>query len=59
MPDVVVVKVDKDALKESPPAPKPDLRWTRLWRLAQFPLDLLWRLLRKLWAFLPPRRSKE
>ena len=59
MPDVVVVKVDKEELNEAPPAPKPDPRWTRLWRLLQSPLGFLWRLLWKLWALLPPRRAKK
>ena len=59
MPDVVVVKMDKDALQEGSLAPKPDPRWVRLRRIVQFPFRFLWGLLLGLWALLPPRRPKK
>ena len=58
MPDVTVIRMDRDVETGTPHAPKPDPRWVRLWHLLRFPLGFFCGLLRRLWAAFPLWRPR-
>ena len=58
MPDVLVLRVDKDVEADAPHAPKPSPQWVRLQHLLRFPLRFFCGLLRRLWAAFPLWRPR-